>query len=364
MRKFFLSVFAVVLFWSCDDPKTDDTENEGVSFEEVVEKESVEQEPESVNPKLDSLNLFLINDPYNVDALVARTKEYIRLKNLKYALADAVAAKEIDSTNADVLLNWGEINYFFNKTRISRDAWTKCAKIDKQNVDCRLKLAELYHIVEEYEKSLKMAREVTKIDGDNATAYLILGLDYRDGIHDTATALQYIQKAIDLQEDYFEAIEHAALLYTHMGNPLAEGYYDRMMMLQPDNYLVYYNRGIYYHNIEDWNKSLESLTQASQMAPSNPEVYMTLGMVHLKIDALPEAEALFTKAIEFSPSGANYRAYYSRGYANELQGDFSNAVRDYQEARRYNPTYEPAKIALQRLANQEAQSVQETPETK
>ena len=52
-------------------------------------------------------------------------------------------------------------------------------------------------------------------------------------------------------------------------------------------------------------------------------------MVHLKINALPEAEGLFTKAIEFSPSGANYRAYYSRGYANELQGDFSNAVSSF-----------------------------------
>jgi tetratricopeptide (TPR) repeat protein len=116
--------------------------------------------------------------------------------------------------------------------------------------------------------------------------------------------------------------------------------------------LVYYNRGIFYYNIEDWNNALESLTQASQLDPNNPEIYMTLGMVHLKIDALPEAEGLFTKAIEYSPSGANYRAYYSRGYANELQGDFSNAVSDYQQARQFNPTYEPAKIALQRLANQ------------
>lgn len=355
MRRVLLTVLAITFLWSCEDLKPDNTKKEGVSFDEVVEKETADQEPKSASSKLDSLNLYLINDPNNVEALVARTKEYIRMKNLQYALADAIAANEIDSNNVDVLLNWGEVNYFFNKTRISRDAWTKCIKLDKENVDCRLKLAELYHIVEEYEKSLKMAREVTKIDGDNATAYLILGLDYRDGINDTVTALKYIQKAIDLQEDYFEAIEHAALLYTHMGNLLAEGYYDRMTLLQPDNYLVYYNRGIFYYNIEDWNKALESLTQASQLDPKNPEIYMTLGMVHLKINALPEAEGLFTKAIEFSPSGANYRAYYSRGYANELQGDFSNAVRDYQQARQFNPTYEPARIALQRLAEKDSQ---------
>jgi tetratricopeptide (TPR) repeat protein len=352
MKRVLLGVLAIALTWSCTDPKTNDAGKDGVSFDEVVKKETADQEPKSANPKLDSLNLYLISDPNNVDALVARTKEYIRLKNLKYAFADAVAVHQLDSTNADVLLVWGEVHFFMNKTRVSRDSWVECARLEKENVDCRLKLAELYHAVGEHEKSLKMAREVTKIDGENATAYLILGLDYRDGINDTVTALKYIQKAIDLQEDYFEAIEHAALLYTYMANPLAEGYYDRMTLLQPDNYLVYYNRGIFYHNIEDWNNALESLTQASQLDPKNPEIYMTLGMVHLKINALPEAEALFTKAIEFSPSGANYRAYYSRGYANELQGDFSNAVSDYQQARQFNPTYEPAKIALQRLANQ------------
>ena len=96
MRRVFLSIFAIVLFWSCDNPKTDDAGKDGVSFDEVVEKEAADQEPKSANPKLDSLNLYLISAPNNVDALVARTKEYIRMKNLQYALADAIAAKEID----------------------------------------------------------------------------------------------------------------------------------------------------------------------------------------------------------------------------------------------------------------------------
>jgi tetratricopeptide (TPR) repeat protein len=364
MRKSWLGLILVLLFTACDDtPKVED-QNEGVGMDEVVsDQPATPSTPSTQNPKLDSLNTYLTSNPYEVSALVARTREYINQKNLKYALADAKAAYDLDSTNTEVLLNWGEINYFFNKTRISRDAWVECARIDKENIDCRLKLAELYHIVGEYEKSLKLAREVTSIDNQNATAYLILGLDYRDGINDTTTAIKYIQKAIDIQDDYFEAIEHMALLYTHKAKfnfdsvdmAITESYYKRMTQLQPDNYWVYYNKGIYYYNLQDWNRCLESLTQASQLKPNDPEVYLTLGMVHIQIDALPEAEDLFTKAIKYSPSEANYRAYYSRGYVNELQGDYTNAVRDYQQAKRFNPTYEPAKVALQRLANQNAE---------
>ena len=92
MRRGFLGVLVGVLVWSCDDPKTDVDGKEGFSFDEVVEQETAEQEPKSASSKLDSLNLYLINDPNNVEALVARTKEYIRMKNLQYALADAIAA--------------------------------------------------------------------------------------------------------------------------------------------------------------------------------------------------------------------------------------------------------------------------------
>jgi len=351
MKKIWVLAVAIITFYSCTEPVSEKEENK--SFEEVVV--NAEELQSNQNPVLDSLNLYLINQPNSVEALNARFKEYVKQKNLRYALADAEAAYYLDSLNPDVLMNWGEIHYFFNKTRVSRDAWQTCAKLDPQNIDCRLKLAELYHVVSEFEKSLKMAREVIAIDGQNATAYLIIGLDYRDGIFDTVSALKNIQKAIDLKQDYFDAIEHAALLYTYMKNPLADAYFVRLIELQPNNYLVHYNRGLYFYKVEEWNRALESLTHAQQLNPTDPEVYMTLGMVHLKIKANMEAKELFTQAIKYSPSGANYRAYYGRGYAYEMMGDIGNARKDYIQARSFNPTHEPTKIALERIARQDAQ---------
>ncbi len=350
MKKIWVLAVVIITFYSCTTPEKEKEQSK--SFEEVVIDAGSLQSNQ--NPVLDSLNLYLINQPNSVEALNARFKEYVKQKNLKYALADAEAAYYLDSLNPQVLMNWGEIHFFFNKTRVSRDAWQTCAKLDKQNIDCRLKLAELYHVVSEFEKSLKMASEVIAIDDQNATAYLIKGLDYRDGIFDTATALQYIQKAIDLKPNYFDAIEHAALLYTYLKNPLADAYFVRLVELQPNNYLVHYNRGLFYYYIEEWNRSLESLTHASQLNPTDPEVYMTLGMVHLKIKANKEAVELFTKAINYSPSQANYRAYYGRGYAYEMMGDVNRARADYIQARTFNPSHEPTKIALERMARQDA----------
>ena len=329
----------------------ENTNEENADFEGIV-KDQIAITTE--NPELDSLNALLLKDPNNLEALVHRSHVYLVEKNLQYAIADAQEAMRIDSTNPGSLLAWGEVNFFQNKTRISRDSWKECARIDKQNIECRIKLAELYHIVGEFEKSLEMASQVIAIDPDHATAYLLKGLNYRDGEGDTVTALRYIQKAIDLKQDYFEAIEHAALLYTHLGDPLAEAYYQRMLELQPNNYWVYYNYGIYYYNVEDWNNALESLTKAIQFRPNDPEAYLTMGMIYLQINELQDAKRYFTLAIEKSPSQANYRAYYSRGFTYERLGDITNARKDYNQARIFNPSHEATKIALQRLDDQQA----------
>ena len=338
---------------SCSEsPNVEDQEGDNATFEEVVQESTPLSQVSNTGSKvIDSLNTYLMKNPSDVDALALRSDAYLQNKNLQYAIADAEAAMAIDSTSTKALLAWGEVNYFQNKTRISRDAWKECARIDKNSVECRIKLAELFHIVGEFEKSLEIASEVIDIDENNATAYLIKGLDYRDGNGDTITALRYIQKAIDLKQDYFEAIEHAALLYTYLGDPLAEAYYKRMLELEPNNYLVYYNYGIYFYNIEDWNGALESLTKAIQFRPNDPEAFLTMGMIYLKIKEYQDAKQYFTWAIEKSPSQANYRAYYSRGYTYEMLGNTSNAISDYQQARVYNPTHEPTRIALQRLSN-------------
>lgn len=351
MKKILFGLLTLALVSCGGEKEKDNSGNDTKQIEELV----VEQGQAVKNPLLDSLNKILTNNPYSVEALVARSNYYRSIRNNQYAFADAEAAYLVDSANASALAVWGEVNILSN-SRISRDAWLKCTQLHPENVECREKLAGLYHLVGEFEKSKKITDELIELDPENETAYFIRALDYLDGINDTDAALTYLQKAIDLKQDYFEALDKIAVLYTNMKNPLAEAYYKRMLELQPNNYLIHYNLGIYYKDVEDWNKSLESLTMASQISPNNPEVYFTLGTVHLKIDALQDAKSYFSKAIAISPSQANYRAYYARGYTNEILGDVTNARKDYQKAISFNPAHEPTKIALRRLQEQDAQA--------
>ncbi|MCF8386954.1 MAG: tetratricopeptide repeat protein, partial [Bacteroidales bacterium] len=55
----------------------------------------------------------------------------------------------------------------------------------------------------------------------------------------------------------------------------------------------------------------------------------------------------FNAAIEIDPAYA--KAYYNRGYCNELMGNFAQARKDYQRTMDIIPNYEKAIEGLNRL---------------
>ena len=111
---------------------------------------------------------------------------------------------------------------------------------------CRLKMAQLYHVVTEFEKSAELVDIVLNLDPQNPEAHFLKGLLMRDAIGDTARALQWFQKAIDIAPDYVEAIDMCGVLYSAMGNPIAIAYFNRLVELDPENKLSFYNRGMFY----------------------------------------------------------------------------------------------------------------------
>jgi tetratricopeptide (TPR) repeat protein len=295
----------------------------------------------------DSLNNWIADHPSDANALAARAQYYIQQKNLKYAYADAQAAFQLDTLNPNVLLVWGDIHFLTNKTRVSRDAWETCIRLDKQSVECRLKLAELYNIVQEYRKSLQLVNEVIDIDPTEPIAYYIKGINIRDMQGDTAAALQYFQKAIDLDNSYTAAIDMMGVMLSAQKDPLAIAYFNRLLELKPNDHATYYNIGMFYLKTQDWNKAIETFTKCTQIKPNDIESYFNLGYIHLQLGVDDVARDYFSEALRIQP--INHRALYGRAYAQERLGDLPNAEKDYREALTYNPQHEPSRIGLERV---------------
>lgn len=330
---------ALSIVWACGSNNEDGSAQENAESAGIVNA--------SIKTPLDSINEYIKLNPNDAGALAYRAMRHSENHNLSYAIADATAAHGLDSNRADVLLAWGDVHYLSNKTRVSRDSWEKCIKLDPKNIDCRLKLAELYSVVQEYEKSLKLCNQVIDIDPTNAVAFYVKGLNIRDMSGDTTQALQYIQKAIDLDPEYFIALDMAAVLLAYQHNALAEVYYNRMLELRPNNRDTYYKLGMYYMENKDFNKAIETFIRCTQLDPNDAESYYNLGYIHMELGVNKEAREYFSKSIQAQP--LNHRAYYARGYVWEKGGDLTNAAKDYREALKLNPQHQASRVSLERV---------------
>ena len=105
---------------------------------------------------LDSLNALIIDNPNDFDVLNLERALYLGARNLAYAQADINAVLAADSNRVGALEILGDLGFATNITRESRDAWQKCMRLDPEYVPCRLKMAQLYHVVTEFEKVLSL----------------------------------------------------------------------------------------------------------------------------------------------------------------------------------------------------------------
>lgn len=339
-----LSFLSVLLFSSCDEPvAVKDTD----SIQENQIADSKTPTDVKWNSPIDSLNLILKQNPNNAEAYLSRAEKFLAIKSYQAAAADIYNAMQLDSNSAQARNLKGQLNFLQNKSRQAKIEWETCIKIDEQNVDCRLRLAELFIAVEDYEKALELVNEVITIDNNNYGGYYFKGLVVRDFYKDTTLALQYFQKAVDLNPNFISGLDMMGVMLAAVGDTLAEFYYKRIIDIDPNRDDVYYKLGVFYMNNDDINEALESYSKCLQINPKNAEAYYSIGFMHIQLKQYSEARGYFTKAIQNKEQ--NYRAYYGRGYCFELLGDIMNARNDYRAAIEANPVYTPAQEALGRV---------------
>ncbi len=339
MKNILLAFFATLFLASCQN-----TPSEG-STNDSSDQKNVATPPAS---SLDSINELLSNDELNAKKLALRAKVYLRANNVNAARIDIGKAYVIDSNLAVVYEARGEMSYLLNKGRAAQKDWEKCIKIDPKNSNCLLSLTELYITVQEYEKALKMVNRQLEIDDKDPQAYFMKGIIIRDFKQDTGLALQYFQNAVDLKQDYIEALDMLGVTLANRGDTLAPFYYKRILDQQPQRWDIYYKLGAYYMNKNEENRALEAFTKATQINPADAESYYSMGYIHLTLRQFAKARDLFTQSI--NARDRNYKAYYGRGYSHEMLGDVINAKKDYQRAIKALPQYTPAVEALERIS--------------
>ena len=340
MKKILFALISLAIFTNCQNQPDKQTPDSG----DAAAQNKSQQAPKT---PLDSINQLVANDPMNPEKLALRAKVYLSANNVAAARNDINKAYSIDSNVAVVREARGELHFMRNKGRAAQADWEACIKIDPNNSNCLLKLGELYIAVKNYERALEMVNRQLEIDNKDARAYFMKGIIVRDKYQDTALALQYFQNAVDLKQDFIDALDMLGVTLANRGDTLAPFYYNRILEYQPSRWDIYYKLGAYYMSQNEENRALESFTKAVQINPADAESYYSMGFIHLELRQFAQARDLFTSSI--NARERNYKAYYGRGYSWEMLGDVMNARKDYEKALEILPMYTPAREALERV---------------
>jgi tetratricopeptide (TPR) repeat protein len=319
-----------------------------VSFScQTKSKKTEPKESISTNPQQAILDAKIKNNPTNADAWYERAVFFLDKKNVGKAAEDINQALDLDTTKAAYFLVAADIHLLTNNSGKCKIALEKCLQIEPTNLDALSKMSELYLFVGQNKTSLDYAGKVLEIDKNQKKVLFLIGMNQKE-IGDTGKAIYAFQRAIEIDQNYFDAYIQLGILYGQKKNPLCLEYYRTASTINPKSAEPYYNSGVYFQQKGKTKEAINNYTKATELNPKFKNTWYNLGVIYLTtINDYKVALSYFNKVIELDPNFE--QAYYMKGLTYERMNNLSSAESFYTQAMQIKPDYEDAFEALKRL---------------
>jgi tetratricopeptide (TPR) repeat protein len=99
-----------------------------------------------------------------------------------------------------------------------------------------------------------------------------------------------------------------------------------------------------------FNLAIELCKKAIELEPQLGSLYHDIGSYLVSIEMDEEAISWFERAIQINSPNSNCYSYYNLGKIYEKEGDWMNALRNFNKAVAIDGTYEPAQNAIIKLS--------------
>jgi len=116
--------------------------------------------------------------------------------------------------------------------------------------------------------------------------------------------------------------------------------FDQAIRFDPNNAPAYNSRGIVYLKKKDYDRAIADFSQALRLDNNYTSAYTNRGVAYLDRNDYDHAIADFNQALRLNPNDAS--AYNNRGFVYIANGDLDRAIEDYTQALRLDPDYAEA----------------------
>jgi len=302
---------------------------------------------DSADLYLNELNEAIANNGRDADRYNQRAKFFLAEREFDKALKDINQAITLDDKNPDYYLTLSDIQLLMGQTDNCLTALNHAAALGPNSLEARLKMAQLFLVLRNYNSTFNVINELIALDDYNPRAYFLRAIAFMEK-GDTAKAVGDLMKAVDQDQQYYEAYMQLGELFSLRNDALAEGYFLNALRIKPDNKEALYLLGLYYQNTEQFEKALQTYQRLSITAPGFRNAPFNKGYIYLVyLVDFPKAVEAFTEAIEIDPNYAD--AFFNRGYAYELNDQPDLAYQDYKNTLKLDINNPRAVEGLNRL---------------
>ena len=184
----------------------------------------------------------------------------------------------------------------------------------------------------QYTQARRLLEQLTKKHPESEELYLLLAAIALSHKHDPDKAIAFYQKAVQKNPDKASGYIGLANVYEKTGQlDRAEESYQRLLKIDPTNILALNNLAYLYARLDKkLDDALSLAMKAKKRAPNDPDIFDTLGLIHLKKGSLLLSRQYLEKAIARAPNDAGINFHF--GVYQYRQNDFSSARKYFGRA--------------------------------
>ena len=302
---------------------------------------------DSTRIKISQLTEQIGKDGSNPLLFNSRAKAYLISHDFDLALKDIRQALSLDNKNPELYITLADIYLLMGKPEESRDALQKAIALDSKSTGALLKLAKLYLIVKDYKNCYSTVKTILDIDNGVAQAYYTRAIGLIEQ-GDTVRAVEDLKKAVDRNQEYYEAYVELGEMYAVKKDAIAELYFKNALKIWPQSREALYNLGLFYQETGKYEPALQTYRMLAAVDSTSRDAFYNPGYIYLVyLNDYNRAIQFFSAALKKDPN--YYQAWYNRGYAYELSGNYKKAAEDYQQSLKIEVNYDKAIEGLNRI---------------
>ncbi len=356
MKQFFniILAFAIVIsLFSCkNEPKTNG--------------ENVNPELKTLDDSIQMLSSQIRENPHNAELFVQRSNLQFINGNLDEAINDMEIAMKVDSTKPAYYTKLASLYMLKdNGSETAKNLLDKCINRYPAFSQAHIDLAKIYLYVAMFQEAMQEIQFLELNNLQNGDSYFTKGMILRKASEtesDTSNtnkwkrdALAAFKKAIEYDNENWEAHNLIGVTLTEMGDPVALEYFKAAVSKFPDNQELKYQNGWSLKNFKLYEDAKNTFIATAEMDSASYwtfKAYENLGDMYSELseedNKFEIAADYYTKALACDTT--NFETYTKRADAYSQSRKYKLAENDYKKALELQTNYEPAINGLNKIA--------------